>query len=348
MFWNLGLFKILFSISKGKVYLTMKLCVVGARDELSKYMNGNFTQFIDKIIDDSKVGQDYFGFEIFDIGIIKDVADNCVIAVSSDVEFNEVYNLVSRVRPELQCIHLYEAIMKMPKIGYCNICRKDVQFWGYMGQDNETVYKIIGNGKRLCGCPHCGAIDRERWVYYVMDNFTDIFCDKEIPYNILHFAPEKSIKNILTNKKNVNYLTADITGINVEYKVDMRSIPFEDRYFDCIIANHVLEHISDDARAINELFRCLKDNGQIVITFPITLDSNTIENSEYNTDYLRKKYYGQENHVRLYGKDYMERFEKRGFKTKTYIPKNSLNRGEIDNLKIIENDIVIILEKNSN
>jgi len=49
---------------------------------------------------------------------------------------------------------------------------------------------------------------------------------------------------------------------NIEYKVfDIQSIPFPAKYFDVVIANHVLFHAKNMEQAISEIARVLKDGG---------------------------------------------------------------------------------------
>jgi ubiquinone/menaquinone biosynthesis C-methylase UbiE len=38
-------------------------------------------------------------------------------------------------------------------------------------------------------------------------------------------------------------------------------LPFEDNQYDVILCNHVLEHIPDDTKAMQELYRVLKPGG---------------------------------------------------------------------------------------
>ena len=92
--------------------------------------------------------------------------------------------------------------------------------------------------------------------------------------------------------------------------VDITDITYEDNYFDVIICNHVLEHITDDRKAIKELYRVLNSSGIAILNVPIKKSLNmTMEKAEYNTPELREKYYGQADHVRFYGNDYIQRLE---------------------------------------
>ena len=49
---------------------------------------------------------------------------------------------------------------------------------------------------------------------------------------------------------------------------DARALPFPDESFDRVIAAEVLEHISDDCAAIDEIIRVLTPMGRVVVTVP--------------------------------------------------------------------------------
>ncbi|PIX35524.1 MAG: hypothetical protein COZ59_05985, partial [Bacteroidetes bacterium CG_4_8_14_3_um_filter_31_14] len=45
-------------------------------------------------------------------------------------------------------------------------------------------------------------------------------------------------------------------------------IPFSDKYFDTVYSSHVLEHVEDKAKSLQEMKRVLKDNGILIIGMP--------------------------------------------------------------------------------
>lgn len=47
-------------------------------------------------------------------------------------------------------------------------------------------------------------------------------------------------------------------------KADVRSLPFESGSFDIAVANHMLYHVNDRARAISELRRVIKEDGVLI------------------------------------------------------------------------------------
>ena len=97
----------------------------------------------------------------------------------------------------------------------------------------------------------------------------------------------------------------------------MYNLPFKENYFDLILCNHVLEHIEDDYKALNELYRVIKNKGTLIAQVP--LDKNlktTFENKEIKNRRDRNKYFGQYDHLRVYGLDFYNRLSNSGFKPK--------------------------------
>lgn len=100
-------------------------------------------------------------------------------------------------------------------------------------------------------------------------------------------------------------------------KMDITDIKLPDEQFDCVICYHVLEHIIDDNKAIEELYRVLKFGGWAIIQSPIDLKrKKTFEDNKISNFRDREKTFGQGDHVRIYGSDYKFRLEKVGFKVK--------------------------------
>lgn len=58
-----------------------------------------------------------------------------------------------------------------------------------------------------------------------------------------------------------------VTGRNYKFKeIDAQEIPFEDETFDAVIANHMLYHVPDRAKALAEIKRVLKTGGHLIAT----------------------------------------------------------------------------------
>ncbi|MBE9047208.1 class I SAM-dependent methyltransferase [Pleurocapsales cyanobacterium LEGE 10410] len=112
---------------------------------------------------------------------------------------------------------------------------------------------------------------------------------------------------------NLKYITADLSAPEADLKIDITDISFDSESFDVVICSHVLEHIDDDNKAIGELFRVLKHNGVAYIQVPYNSSKLTDEDPSANPQ-ERKKRFGQSDHVRLYGTDFLQRLESPGFK----------------------------------
>jgi len=81
-----------------------------------------------------------------------------------------------------------------------------------------------------------------------------------------------------------------------------------------VIANHVLEHIKEEEKVLPEILRVLKPGGLAILQVPIANKLNkTFEDPTILTKDDREKFYGQFDHVRLYGKDYPDRLSAAGF-----------------------------------
>lgn len=77
---------------------------------------------------------------------------------------------------------------------------------------------------------------------------------------------------------------------------DALRLPFADNTFDRIIASEVLEHVSDDQQALNEVFRVLKPGGTLAATVPAWLPEQICWalSEEYHAPFV------EGGHVRIY------------------------------------------------
>ena len=104
---------------------------------------------------------------------------------------------------------------------------------------------------------------------------------------------------------------------NADDKVDITCMPmYKDGSYDIVLCSHVLEHVVEDRKAISEIYRILKPDGFAIIMVPLALLlEEDLECDDYNTDDLRWKYYGQNDHVRMYSKPgFKNKLNNAGFK----------------------------------
>jgi SAM-dependent methyltransferase len=190
------------------------------------------------------------------------------------------------------------------KSRWCPVCGK-----------NSRKFRKFGNIKREDAyCLYCGALERHRFVWLYFTRMTDIFDGKS--KKVLHIAPEPCLESKLRNNLGENYLTADLLNLQAMVKMDITNIQYPAEYFDVIYCSHVLEHVPDDRKAMREFYRVLKQNGWAILLVPITAD-RTVENPAIVDPTERLRIYGQEDHVRRYGPDFVERLRGVGFLVKT-------------------------------
>ena len=102
------------------------------------------------------------------------------------------------------------------------------------------------------------------------------------------------------------YITADIESPLAKIKMDIHAMPFAENSFDVVLCNHVLEHVQDDIQALREICRVLKPGGWSILQVPFfaPIPEVTIEDTSIVGPREREKAFGQDDHVRKYGKDY--------------------------------------------
>jgi SAM-dependent methyltransferase len=171
---------------------------------------------------------------------------------------------------------------------------------------------MVGSDLEKYSCAKCGSNDRERHLKLY---FEKLDIDRMIPgARILHFAPEPVFGEYIAAAAPLEHLKADLfpssPGIQ---KVDMLAMEFPAESFDMVIANHVLEHVADDVRALSEIRRVLRPGGLGILQTPYSaMLQATFEDRGIISKSSREFAYGQEDHVRLYGQDIFLRFAAAG------------------------------------
>jgi len=221
----------------------------------------------------------------------------------------------------------------------CPICDYGSSDLAYVGFDIPILKtkQIIGAGLRKAGCFNCKSIDRERLVFTYLKNEENIF--EHNTNKILHFAPEENISNIFIRHRFEHYICGDLFTEGYHYpsyvqNMNVLDIPFEDNYFDLVICNHILEHVNEDIDAMKEICRVLKPNGKAILQVPIAKNTyQTYEDFTITSSQNREHFFGQFDHVRIYGQDYIERIKSAGLKVNRInisykYPKFGLNKEE--------------------
>lgn len=185
----------------------------------------------------------------------------------------------------------------------CPICGYHGRFWSY-GTSPRTEAL----------CPRCLSIERHR----LFQLFLALRGGRWLAgKRMLHFAPEGFIRERL--KQPATYITADVAGDNVDCRCRMEAMPFADRSFDAVIAHHVLEHVEDDGRAMRDIRRVIAPEGVAILSVPIIQGwHRTYEDDRIQRPEERRVHFGQEDHKRLYGRDFVERLIRAGFAVEVF------------------------------
>ena len=184
--------------------------------------------------------------------------------------------------------------------------------------DGKSFRKFLpyGYGKQRENAlsPSTLSLERHRLMWLFLKDETVFFTSKE-KLKVLHIAPEQCFLDIFRNQKNLDYTTSDLESPIADVKADICNLPFEDNSYDVIFCNHVLEHIPDDTKAMQELFRVMKKGGFGIFQIPQDISRKTTFEDDSITDKKeRAKIFGQYDHVRVYGLDYFDKLRSVGFK----------------------------------
>ena len=193
-------------------------------------------------------------------------------------------------------------------------------------------------------CPSCDCSDRERLYALYLRAWLDQHKPNQV---IVDFAPSLAISIWLRTDKSVSYRSADLYRPRVDDKIDITNMPkYTDNSIDAFICSHVLEHIPNDRVAMSELYRILKSDGFGIITVPLIVGvDETNEDISIDSDALRWRYYGQDDHVRLYGKaDFVKRLQDVGFKVEA-LDKNYFGLDTFHRCGIGDNAVLYVVKK---
>jgi predicted SAM-dependent methyltransferase len=180
----------------------------------------------------------------------------------------------------------------------------------------RSVFVPFGDPPRpLAKCSVCGSVERHRLLYLYLKQKTNLFKDQ---LSVLHFSPEKGLSAVFSAQKNLRYATSwyepDRTA---DFHLDLTRLALPDESWDVLIAYHILEHITEDRKAMREMYRVLKPGGWAVVQVPVREEPDTFEDPTVVTAKERNEKFGQSDHVRFYGwKDFADRLTEAGFEVK--------------------------------
>ena len=211
---------------------------------------------------------------------------------------------------KMPIIYIFEEELDRLFAHKCIICGNYFdKFKPYNNPSSDFVknLEIIGSDVNHFSCPYCGSMDRERHLILFIEKLKIgqmLFENKDI----LHFAPEPYFKEYIRRHNPRKHILADLyPKSNDIYKIDDLDISFPSESFDTVIFNHVLEHVENPEKAMSEIHRVLRKGGYVILQTPYSEKlEKTFYSDKIKTDEEKLQYYGQADHLRIFGKDLFE------------------------------------------
>lgn len=205
---------------------------------------------------------------------------------------------------------------------HCVICeRRVVAFLPWRGGSAAApplmqALHMVGSDLDHFACPRCGANDRDRHLRLYFEHSEIV--NRLRGARILHFAPEAPLVRWIAKMQPVKHVLADLHPVQAAIeRMNLEAIPFDTKSFDIVIANHVLEHVDDLDRATSEIARVLAPGGIAILQTPWCRGlASTLEDSTVQSPEARLALYGQQDHVRLFGRDIHARIAMGGLQAK--------------------------------
>ncbi|MBN1416958.1 MAG: methyltransferase domain-containing protein [Bacteroidales bacterium] len=159
-------------------------------------------------------------------------------------------------------------------------------------------------------CPRCGSLPRHRRLWMLLHEYD--FLNNSI--RILHFSPSRILRKKMQQLVPASYITTDYDPeAYTDKHYDITHIFEPPESFELIICFHILEHITDDAKAIHELYRIAKKGAIVWIQTPFK-EGDIYEDARITNPAERLLHFGQEDHIRIYSVEGLsKRIQEAGF-----------------------------------
>lgn len=193
-------------------------------------------------------------------------------------------------------------------------------------------------------CPYDLTLERHRLMWLYLKNESNFFTAGHL--KVLHIAPEQCFHKQFQAQENLDYLTGDLLSPIADIHFDLHDIPLDDNRFDVIFCNHVMEHVTDALRCMQELHRVMKPGGWGILQVPQDMNrAETYEDASIVTPEEREKHFWQYDHVRLFGRDYPDWLRKAGFEVEEYNPNKHFSKELIARYRLLETENLYIVHK---
>jgi SAM-dependent methyltransferase len=135
----------------------------------------------------------------------------------------------------------------------CNLC-------GWRGEEFAPRFRTEG---RLVVCPDCQSLDRQRYMWLVMEQ-SGVLDGRPA---VLDVGPSPAITSRVAPRS--RYASIDVQAFTpAVIPMNLTRLEFPSDYFDVVLCSHVLEHIKDDGAALREMYRTLRPGGRLFLQVP--------------------------------------------------------------------------------
>ena len=210
-----------------------------------------------------------------------------------------------------------QTVFPSDKAYYCPCCGLrfsrfvDGGYRNYPAIYNSKRYEQIG---QEVICPFCRSLPRHRILATWCEQNRDSLKGKQILYFALEYGMLRWLK-----RNGIPVTSADLFA-PANLKLDLEYIDQPDNSWDIVFCNHVLEHVKEYKKALEELRRVLKPGGKLICSFPIDENYKTVyedvslaDDMSEEADRERIRRFGQIDHLRVFGLDSKQLLEEAGF-----------------------------------
>ena len=166
----------------------------------------------------------------------------------------------------------------------CSLCGAPIQI-----KENNLGVHCEGLVCAICGCNA-----RNRFFYFVLNRaIREIGCavSNPPPIRILEASSygyaamgDRYVDSMKHNGAEILCTDYNESNFKAVVREDLSSLSLADESLDIICHSHVLEHVEDDIKALEETMRCLRPGGRLLVSVPIQTDYTFSPENEYHGD----------------------------------------------------------------
>ena len=147
---------------------------------------------------------------------------------------------------------------------HCSICEREVE-----------AFEQYGVPPRVGRCPHCGAKPRNRaYLAYLIERLKPRL---NADSTVVEIGPSRVGLRTHSSKRAIGvarYIAVDLRRLKFHRELErphyainasVQQLPLADRCADLILCNNVLPFLPDYQSALQEMRRCLKDDGRLMV-----------------------------------------------------------------------------------